>query len=109
MHITWEKWNAAFLLYVGIIAEDNQDMITALFNYMGIIRCVYTTFGVMAWFKYDEQCRLRPAMQIGIWWDISHHTPLLEQMISQGSSFHTDSGLVIPLQAHQRPEADNNI
>lgn len=56
---TWENWEIAFLIYVGVIAEAYPDRSPTLIKYMGIIRLAYNTLRNMAWFNYDKQFRLR--------------------------------------------------
>lgn len=46
---TWENWEAALMIYVGVIAQAYSDSI----KYMDIIMRACNTFGGMAWFNSD--------------------------------------------------------
>ena len=62
-----EKWSDAFLIYSSIYLSAHQDQTQDMLHYMFIIREAALKYGGIFWRTYDEQFRLRQAIQFTPW------------------------------------------
>ena len=66
-----EKWSDAFLIYSSIYLSAHPDQTQDLLHYMFVIREAAYKYGGTFWRTYDEQFRLRQAIQFTSWSSIN--------------------------------------
>lgn len=77
---TWANWLPGFLIFAGILARSQPWRAAPLFQYLYIIYKGYTGFSGPAWLQYDEEFRMRAAMNPALSWDQVHPQLWLQVM-----------------------------
>ncbi|XP_069109307.1 uncharacterized protein [Argopecten irradians] len=72
------KWTDAFIIYISIYTAVHPEQLHGLLKYMQVVRLGALRCGGMDWIKYDEQYRLRKALNPqGAWGIIDNELYLL--------------------------------
>lgn len=94
---TYANWYPGFLIYAGMIVRHQPWQALSLLQYMDLIYKTYTDFPSPAWLQYDEQFRMRAAMNPMLRWD-QVHSPLWLQIMNPtrvGGGERADSGHLV--------------
>ncbi|XP_054843457.1 uncharacterized protein LOC129335043 [Eublepharis macularius] len=96
----WHNWLPGMFIYAGVIARAQPWRAAPLFQYMDIIYKGYTEFSGTAWMQYDEEFRMRAALNPAMQWDRIH-----QQLWLQGFEF----GFRIPFRGNRVPFMSPNL
>ncbi|XP_054845591.1 uncharacterized protein LOC129336489 [Eublepharis macularius] len=77
---TWANWLPGMLIYAGVIARAQPQRAAPLFQYIDIVYRAHTEFVGAAWMQYDEEFRMRAAVDPTLPWDRIHQQLWLQLM-----------------------------
>lgn len=81
-----EKWTDAFMIYISIFARAHPDKLQDLLNYMSNVRLGAKRYGGLGWKYYDEQYRMRKALDPSSTWAVDHELWMLYMYYSPPGS-----------------------
>lgn len=93
----WASWLPGFFIYAGVISHAQLWRASALWQYADIIYKAYTGFSGPSWVNYDEEFRMRAALNPALWWDQIHPQLWLQVMTAARPSVgeRSDSGHLV--------------
>lgn len=68
---TIDKWTDAFLIFTSIYIQRHPEKASELLKYMFVIRDAAMKYPILSWRTYDEQFRIRQALQVSNWGKIN--------------------------------------
>ncbi|XP_053159419.1 uncharacterized protein LOC128347977 isoform X2 [Hemicordylus capensis] len=69
---SWNNWLSGFTIYMGVVIPAQPARALALVKYMDIIHRAVSDFAGNAWVRYDENFRMRAALDPSMPWDAPH-------------------------------------
>lgn len=66
---SWANWLSGYLIYAGVLAKGFPGHCVPLLQNLDVVCKAYPCFTGMAWMLYDEQFRMRAALNSALCWD----------------------------------------
>lgn len=80
MDKTWANWLSEFLIYAGVIVQEQPSRGAELFQYLDIVYKAYSCFAGGSWLQYDEEFRMHATRNSALAWDQMHSMLWLQIM-----------------------------